>query len=122
MRHELSLVVETVDKFPFLFGGTFIEAGLLADGTAPERLFPFLFGGTFIEALPPARCSPAEPPTFPFLFGGTFIEAENAPTTPTPTPTFPFLFGGTFIEAVERAYRVRALSTDISLPFRRGFQ
>ena len=97
MRHELSLVVETVDKFPFLFGGTFIEAGLLADGTAPERLFPF-------------------------LFGGTFIEAENAPTTPTPTPTFPFLFGGTFIEAVERAYRVRALSTDISLPFRRGFQ
>lgn len=42
---------------------------------------------------------------------------------PLPQPLhFPFLFGGTFIEAVERAYRVRALSTDISLPFRRGFQ
>ena len=38
--------------FPFLFGGTFIEAG----GVMPGRdvlhrgVFPFLFGGTFIEA------------------------------------------------------------------------
>ena len=35
--------------------------------------FPFLFGGTFIEAIGRTvfvRCS-----VFPFLFGGTFIEA-----------------------------------------------
>ena len=36
--------------FPFLFGGTFIEA--LAGGQALSAgfEFPFLFGGTFIEA------------------------------------------------------------------------
>ena len=36
-------------KFPFLFGGTFIEAPILRPvWKDPE--FPFLFGGTFIEA------------------------------------------------------------------------
>ena len=37
--------------FPFLFGGTFIEAYM--PPSDQERLinFPFLFGGTFIEAL-----------------------------------------------------------------------
>ena len=37
-------------QFPFLFGGTFIEAD---DNKADRQLvgrFPFLFGGTFIEA------------------------------------------------------------------------
>ena len=38
-------------KFPFLFGGTFIEAECDEWGTPRAVAFPFLFGGTFIEAL-----------------------------------------------------------------------
>ena len=37
-------------RFPFLFGGTFIEAGEDAPVARREE-FPFLFGGTFIEAM-----------------------------------------------------------------------
>ena len=37
--------------FPFLFGGTFIEAYSADNATKSFALFPFLFGGTFIEAL-----------------------------------------------------------------------
>ena len=37
-------------KFPFLFGGTFIEAAFTKHIHAELRAFPFLFGGTFIEA------------------------------------------------------------------------
>ena len=37
-------------KFPFLFGGTFIEAFLEFGNTLGIVIFPFLFGGTFIEA------------------------------------------------------------------------
>ena len=36
-------------RFPFLFGGTFIE-GTTSDNTLDRAAkFPFLFGGTFIE-------------------------------------------------------------------------
>ena len=37
--------------FPFLFGGTFIEACKNLCKSVVELKFPFLFGGTFIEAL-----------------------------------------------------------------------
>ena len=44
----------TVDKelstFPFLFGGTFIEALITGLFINASLTFPFLFGGTFIEA------------------------------------------------------------------------
>ena len=36
-------------KFPFLFGGTFIEGLGLATSAGLASAFPFLFGGTFIE-------------------------------------------------------------------------
>ena len=36
--------------FPFLFGGTFIEACGSPIFRGQDRAFPFLFGGTFIEA------------------------------------------------------------------------
>ena len=36
--------------FPFLFGGTFIEADLKLLKFMSGFSFPFLFGGTFIEA------------------------------------------------------------------------
>ena len=42
-------------------------------------LFPFLLGGTFIEAI--SRRAALEPggARFPFLLGGTFIEADEIP-------------------------------------------
>ena len=36
--------------FPFLFGGTFIEAFRVHPNVFRTLAFPFLFGGTFIEA------------------------------------------------------------------------
>ena len=36
-------------KFPFLFGGTFIEGFKIHPNTFRTLAFPFLFGGTFIE-------------------------------------------------------------------------
>ena len=41
--------------------------------------FPFLFGGTFIEAMLDLEESGYEYAAFPFLFGGTFIEARWRP-------------------------------------------
>ena len=38
-------------EFPFLFGGTFIEAGWHRRRRGAQGVFPFLFGGTFIEAV-----------------------------------------------------------------------
>ena len=39
-------------SFPFLFGGTFIEAACSSGlGAVAVMKFPFLFGGTFIEAV-----------------------------------------------------------------------
>ena len=81
-------------QFPFLFGGTFIEAGVTSGQRVECRGFPFLFGGTFIEA----RWTVTKPglaAKFPFLFGGTFIEAKNNCRYPT--------------------------NRGISLPFRRDF-
>ena len=47
-------VSSPVSEFPFLFGGTFIEAKLGVGRADEVRVaFPFLFGGTFIEALYP---------------------------------------------------------------------
>ena len=47
----------------------------LYDRRLHAHIFPFLLGGTFIEALKSAE--PTDVKTkFPFLLGGTFIEAE----------------------------------------------
>ena len=40
-----------IDKFPFLFGGTFIEGLNCVRVRAQGEPFPFLFGGTFIEGM-----------------------------------------------------------------------
>ena len=81
--------------------------------------FPFLFGGTFIEAL--NRVAQAvHLITFPFLFGGTFIEASQAhENSSRELMAFPFLFGGTFIEAPHALELLGDVG--ISLPFRRDF-
>ena len=128
--------------FPFLFGGTFIEASLNESPHPKVGKFPFLFGGTFIEALflkirkyrlenfPSFSEGLSLRPgisvvhhrrasRFPFLFGGTFIEAPSfLATTAFGTP-FPFLFGGTFIEAC--IFTSLGIKSPISLPFRRDF-
>ena len=51
MRHSESLRIKIAPTFPFLFGGTFIEAVLTERILRlDKKVFPFLFGGTFIEA------------------------------------------------------------------------
>ena len=88
-----------------------------AQGSASGR-FPFLFGGTFIEGLKVIfSCVPNR--AFPFLFGGTFIEGQRTVRTAMRKSPFPFLFGGTFIEGHLCVRRER--SREISLPFRRDF-
>ena len=62
-------------QFPFLFGGTFIEAARLGRASGVHLVFPFLFGGTFIEARSEGYAVGSVIRAFPFLFGGTFIEA-----------------------------------------------
>ena len=61
-------------------------------------LFPFLLGGTFIEALP-RLITKSRIREFPFLLGGTFIEAHHWGNDGQRFEKFPFLLGGTFIEA-----------------------
>ena len=60
-------------RFPFLFGGTFIEGAHEDEVRARLLEFPFLFGGTFIEGVEDYEAY-YEGRKFPFLFGGTFIE------------------------------------------------
>ena len=86
--------------FPFLFGGTFIEAlPFPFPPNPPFKEFPFLFGGTFIEASSPAALSSATSTYFPSFSEGLSLRREkNARIAEAITP-FPFLFGGTFIEA-----------------------
>ena len=100
-----------------------LERGITLGQGAPE--FPFLLGGTFIEATktnPAAKCRAAYFPSFweglslrphhtllvgksgagfPFLLGGTFIEAVyRKGGVRVEVSKFPFLLGGTFIEAL----------------------
>ena len=86
----------------------------------PSYRFPFLFGGTFIEVLDRFWENQLKGGKFPFLFGGTFIEVEMVRAFLSRRGEFPFLFGGTFIE-VYISYMGAAQSPRISLPFRRDF-
>ena len=93
------------EKFPFLFGGTFIEGYARCSAPTHHPEFPFLFGGTFIEG---GLRRGESPPIlrFPFLFGGTFIEGtSNDGEAKAQGSGFPFLFGGTFIEGLPVQHR-----------------
>ncbi len=130
-------------RFPFLFGGTFIEGRVTGRSAHHQVVFPFLFGGTFIEGHRQMVHSIAteyfpsfseglslrvttdtshtmRDEAFPFLFGGTFIEGLTGPVSLSFTFPFPFLFGGTFIEGDGDADAVAGVGV-ISLPFRRDF-
>ena len=67
---------QQITRFPFLFGGTFIEASSVRSKVTLAVRFPFLFGGTFIEAFG-VEAVVGVLSVFPFLFGGTFIEARS---------------------------------------------
>ena len=82
-------------KFPFLFGGTFIE-GIFLDETNP-----------WIE-------------NFPSFSEGLSLRAYSPHRNRTLRFTFPFLFGGTFIEGRCSGHRA-STACRISLPFRRDF-
>ena len=85
-----------VSKFPFLFGGTFIEAyeGSMWDGSSKN--FPSFSEGLSLRAY--SLSLPCASQGFPFLFGGAFIEGRWSFTATDTLSAFPFLFGGAFIE------------------------
>ena len=69
--------------------------------SAPEdHAFPFLFGGTFIEART-RRNVRYRPQDFPSFSEGLSLRLI-ASKVPAKADRFPFLFGGTFIEAFQR--------------------
>ena len=52
LRQSYTPGTYSVTEFPFLLGGTFIEACFVPTTLAlPSHIFPFLLGGTFIEAV-----------------------------------------------------------------------
>ena len=62
-------------------------------------LFPFLFGGTFIEALTLWVWVVTLARNFPSFSEGLSLRPPTKEDEPFFFTTFPFLFGGTFIEA-----------------------
>ena len=74
----MGLLLGCGERFPFLFGGTFIEGNTITGDLAMGLVFPFLFGGTFIEGFW-RLCRSMMSAGFPFLFGGTFIEGLKNP-------------------------------------------
>ena len=87
---------------------------------AAGRRFPFLFGGTFIEGgfTVPSRPGGFE---FPFLFGGTFIEGSwHLHGRKRPDRDFPSFSEGLSLR-VRGIFTVGNVQIAISLPFRRDF-
>ena len=83
-----------------------------------SRKFPFLFGGTFIEASN-ARASRQKKKDFPSFSEGLSLRPVVDLALNLKVEPFPFLFGGTFIEAGVAVIILYSLG--ISLPFRRDF-
>ena len=81
--------------------------------------FPFLFGGTFIEAFG-VEAVVGVLSVFPFLFGGTFIEARSSIRRPYLPAHFPSFSEGLSLRHTT-CRKVAPMSNNISLPFRRDF-
>ena len=93
-------------KFPFLFGGTFIEGSITSPAVKSCMNFPSFSEGLSLRG-PGDTAHARSGIQFPFLFGGTFIEGAIRVNEKDLAHGFPFLFGGTFIEGDEvRVYRV----------------
>ena len=83
-------------------------------------LFPFLLGGTFIEALGLRRLSHHDGHGFPFLLGGTFIEAQQAQSQQLFPAYFPSFWEGLSLRQQKQTRR-QNVEQHISLPFGRDF-
>ena len=84
----------------------------------PRPRFPFLFGGTFIEGIF-QNSSAVTLQAFPFLFGGTFIEGFQRESQRSSPEHFPSFSEGLSLRAVYLV--LSSLTRGISLPFRRDF-
>ena len=65
--------------FPSFSEGLSLRDHIVSHTARGTRRFPFLFGGTFIEGRKHQPRPSASTP-FPFLFGGTFIEGSSGVT------------------------------------------
>ena len=84
-----------------------------------SKLFPFLLGGTFIEAHTKVTTQGHILIDFPSFWEGLSLRRRRVIVYSSPLYIFPFLLGGTFIEAAALVMvRDHAL---ISLPFGRDF-
>ena len=104
--------------FPFLFGGTFIEAKVRRHSDAVRQDFPSFSEGLSLRLR--VSCETMIEAPFPFLFGGTFIEAAHLFGTAAEHQHFPSFSEGLSL----RPTCMSALSESssiISLPFRRDF-
>ena len=130
-------------RFPFLFGGTFIEGsplkpsltkcshfpsfseGLSLRGTYSPMItpkldtFPFLFGGTFIEGPPGGSITPLRHMHFPSFSEGLSLRANLAPRKARRAPYFPSFSEGLSLRELTPVHPVSP--PWISLPFRRDF-
>ena len=85
----------------------------------PRVKFPFLFGGTFIEGMG-AKCGISRKKYFPSFSEGLSLRVRFAEHALTSQRRFPFLLGRAFIEA--KTHEPRALQVPrISLPSGKGF-
>ena len=123
MRRRPSNVAVTAAKFPFLFGGTFIEAVTVcisetestrhfpsfSEGLSlrvrfaehaltSQRRFPFLFGGAFIEASTEWAWRWKQK-YFPSFWEGLSLRRRGVWVMSPCARAFPFLLGRAFIEA-----------------------
>ena len=106
-------------EFPFLFGGTFIEAYVYADDSGLlTKDFPSFSEGLSLRRLT-ARVRVKLFLAFPFLFGGTFIEARDKMSRSQPLRYFPSFSEGLSLRQSRR--RTINAQIQISLPFRRDF-
>ena len=102
LRHRNYCAHTTTPPFPFLFGGTFIEARLASGSRRLFGRFPFLFGGTFIEASRRRPWPDRTEADFPSFSEGLSLRRDELLFLLLFLCQFPFLFGGTFIEAPMR--------------------
>ena len=81
MRRKTVSAVEDEHGFPFLLGGTFIEARVEDAYARKETTFPFLLGRAFIEAQAPSPPSLAPSQNFPSFWEGLSLRlpSQQAP-------------------------------------------
>ena len=104
--------------FPFLFGGTFIEAVPDVEVALRRPNFPSFSEGLSLR--PPTLLSFWVTWGFPFLFGGTFIEAAGKDSVELRSADFPSFSEGLSLRPVLQDEAGQWMVT-ISLPFRRDF-